>query len=167
MSEAPTKDEADSRAISRRKFLSTATFGIGAFITAGFAIPSLAYLLAPAAKRQGEGEWLPLGSASKVEIGVPTLFKVTVTRQTGWIVNEEQLTVYALTEDGRNYIAMSNICTHLGCRVRWIDDRSEFFCPCHNAIFDKSGEVVAGPPPRPLDQYPVKVENDTLFIQVG
>ncbi|HSR47182.1 MAG TPA: ubiquinol-cytochrome c reductase iron-sulfur subunit, partial [Anaerolineales bacterium] len=68
---------------------------------------------------------------------------------------------------GRNYIAMSNICTHLGCRVRWIDDRSEFFCPCHNAIFDKSGEVVAGPPPRPLDQYPVKVENDTLFIQVG
>lgn len=167
MSETPLKDGPDPRTLGRRKFLSAATFGIGAFITAGFAIPSLAYLLAPAAQRRAEGEWLALGSTNKVEIGTPALFKVTVTRQTGWIVNEEQLTVYVLTENGRDYIAMSNICTHLGCRVRWIDDRSEFFCPCHNGVFDKSGEVVSGPAPRALDQYPVKVDSDTLFIQVS
>jgi menaquinol-cytochrome c reductase iron-sulfur subunit len=167
MSEAPTKEGSDSQVIGRRKFLSTVTFGIGAFITAGFAIPGLAYLLAPAAKERTEGEWLPLGSTNKVEVGIPTLFKVTVTRQTGWIVNEEQLAVYVLTEDGRDFVAMSNICTHLGCRVRWIDDRDEFFCPCHNGVFDKTGAVESGPPPRPLDQYPVKVEGDTLFIQAG
>jgi menaquinol-cytochrome c reductase iron-sulfur subunit len=167
MSEPPTKDSPDSQVLSRRKFLSTATFGIGAFITAGFALPAFAYLLAPATKRRAEGTWLPLGSTSKIELGVPTLFKVTVTRETGWIVNEEQLTVYVLTQDGREFVAMSNICTHLGCRIRWIDEREEFFCPCHNGIFDKAGNVIGGPPPRPLDQYPVKVEGETLFIQVA
>ncbi|MGE5223078.1 MAG: ubiquinol-cytochrome c reductase iron-sulfur subunit, partial [Omnitrophica WOR_2 bacterium] len=87
--------------------------------------------------------------------------------QTGWITNEEEITVYALTENGRDFIAMSNICTHLGCHVRWIGERNQFFCPCHNGIFNKQGEVVSGPPPRPLDRYAVKVENDQLYIQGG
>lgn len=110
---------------------------------------------------------MQLGSTDKVEQGTPTLFKVNIERQTGWIVDEEEISVYVLTEDKREYIAMSNICTHLGCRVRWITDRSQFFCPCHNAIFDKEGNVVAGPPPRPLGRYELKVENNQLFIKVG
>jgi menaquinol-cytochrome c reductase iron-sulfur subunit len=165
MSDAP--GPSDSQAMSRRKFLSTATFGIGAFIAAGFAIPGLAYLFAPALKKKSEGNWVPLGSTNKVEPGVPTLFKITVSNQTGWIVNEEELTVYVLSEDSRNYIAMSNVCTHLGCRVRWIDDQGEFFCPCHNGVFDKVGVVVSGPPPRPLDRYPVKVENNVIYVKVS
>ncbi len=104
---------------------------------------------------------------SKVELGVPTLFKVTVEEQTGWITNEQDLSVYVLTDNGRDYAAMSNICTHLGCRVRWVADRNQFFCPCHNGQFDKEGLVTAGPPPRPLDRYEVKVEGDQLLIKVG
>jgi Rieske Fe-S protein len=60
---------------------------------------------------------------------------------------------------------MSNICTHLGCRVRWIADQESFFCPCHNGVFDAQGSVVSGPPPRPLDRYEVKVEGDQLFVR--
>jgi Rieske Fe-S protein len=59
---------------------------------------------------------------------------------------------------------MSNICTHLGCRIRWIADEGKFYCPCHNGIFDRDGTVLSGPPPRPLDRFEVKVENDTLSI---
>jgi Rieske Fe-S protein len=62
---------------------------------------------------------------------------------------------------------MSNICTHLSCRVRWVAERGQFFCPCHNGVFDKEGLVVSGPPPRPLDRYEVKVEGDQLFIKAG
>jgi Rieske Fe-S protein len=51
--------------------------------------------------------------------------------------------------------------------VRWIPDTQRFFCPCHNGVFDKTGSVVSGPPPRPLDQYETKVENDQLYILVG
>jgi menaquinol-cytochrome c reductase iron-sulfur subunit len=155
------------RALSRRGFLGTLTWAIGAVISLGFAIPGLGYLLGPALRRQVEETWIALGAATKVELGTPTLFKASVQRQTGWIVNEEQLTVFVVTEDGRDFTALSNICTHLGCRVRWIADEGEFFCPCHNGVFDKDGNVISGPPPRPLDRYPVKVENDQIFILGG
>jgi Rieske Fe-S protein len=95
------------------------------------------------------------------------LFKATVQSQTGWIVTEDEVSVYILTEDGREYIALSNICTHLGCRVRWIADQNQYFCPCHNAIFDKTGLVLSGPPPKPLDRYETKVEDDQLYILLG
>ena len=153
--------------VSRRNFLSVATWSIAGFIGAAMAIPAIAYIIGPALKRTDTQNWIRLGSASKVELNTPTLFKTTVERQTGWIVNEEELSFYVLTENGRDYIAMSNICTHLGCRVRWITEDEDFFCPCHNGVFDKEGKVIAGPPPRPLDRYEVKVEDDQLYVLGG
>ena len=153
--------------ISRRRFHAITVWAIGGFISAGMAIPALAYIIGPALQSSQTQDWVRLGSTSKVELGVPTLFKVTVEQQTGWIKNEQEVSVYVLTDNGRDYAAMSNICTHLGCRVRWVADRNQFFCPCHNGQFDKQGLVVAGPPPRPLDRYEVKVEGDQMFIKVG
>lgn len=150
--------------LSRRDFLSFGTWAIGGLITVGMAIPGVAYIIGPALQKTETEDWIRLGSASKVEIGTPTLFKTKVVRQTGWITNETELSIYVLTDNGRDFVAMSNICTHLGCRVRWISDQQQFFCPCHNAAFDKSGEVVDGPPPRPLDRYEVKVEDDQIFV---
>jgi menaquinol-cytochrome c reductase iron-sulfur subunit len=152
---------------SRRQFMEKATLAIGGLISAILAVPAVAYVVGPALERSREEEWIPLGPTTKVELGTPTLFKARVEKQTGWIVTQSELTFYVLTDDGRDYVAMSNICTHLGCRVRWIGDQEQFFCPCHNAIFDKEGQVVDGPPPRPLDRYVVKVEDDQLFVQGG
>ncbi len=156
-----------TKRFNRRDFLALGTVAIGALISASMTVPALAYIIGPALQRRSEQEWIVLGSASKVELGTPTLFKVTIERQTGWILDQQELSVYVFTENGRDYIAMSNICTHLGCRVRWIGEQEQFFCPCHNAIFDKDGEVVDGPPPRPLDRYEVKVEDDQLYILGG
>ncbi|MFN2197980.1 MAG: ubiquinol-cytochrome c reductase iron-sulfur subunit [Anaerolineales bacterium] len=153
--------------VNRQNFLKTAIAGIGGFITIGMAIPAIAYIIGPALQQNEQEESIGLGPVSKVEIGEPTLFKVAVQRSTGWITNEEEISVYVYTENGRDFIALSNVCTHLGCRVRWITDQSEFFCPCHNGVFDKNGNVVSGPPPRPLDRYEVSVENDQLLIKVG
>ena len=158
---------AEERQIGRRKFLSLTTWAIGGVITAGLAIPAIAYIVGPALKREEAQDWIRLGPASKVELGTPTLFKTKIKQQTGWIVNEEERTIYVLTENGRDFIAMSNICTHLGCRVRWIPAQGQFFCPCHNGIFGKDGSVISGPPPRPLDRYEVKVEDDQLYILGG
>lgn len=153
--------------ISRRRFHAMTVWAVGGFISAAIALPAIAYIIDPALKSGKAQDWVRLGSTSKVELGLPTLFKVTVEQQTGWIKNEQEISVYVLTDNGRDYAAMSNICTHLGCRVRWVADRNQFFCPCHNGQFDKEGLVVAGPPPRPLDRYEVKVESDQLFIKVG
>ena len=153
--------------VSRKNFMEIAIWAIGGVIALGMTIPAIAYLVGPALRKAQEQVWIRLGSVLKVEIGVPTLFKVKVQQRTGWIVNEEEISVYVFTEDGRNYIAMSNICTHLGCRVRWIAQQEGFFCPCHNAVFDKEGEVVSGPPPEPLDRYEVKIEDNQLYILGG
>lgn len=144
-----------------------ATLAIGGLISLGLGIPAIAYIIAPALKRVESQEWIRLGTASKVEIGIPTLFKTKIERQTGWINNETEISIYVYTENGRDFVAMSNVCTHLGCRVRWNTDQGQFFCPCHNAVFDKNGNVVAGPPPRPLDRFEINVEDDQLFILGG
>ena len=150
--------------INRRDFLGIATWSIGGLISLLMGIPAIAYIVGPALPGEKTNSWTRLGSAKKVELGVPTLFKATVERKTGWLVEEEKIGTYVLTDNGRDFIAMSNICTHLGCRVRWVADRENFFSPCHNGVFDKYGMVVSGPPPRPLDRYEVKVENDQLYI---
>lgn len=153
--------------LDRRGFMGLMTWVIGGIIGAGFGIPAIAYIVGPASKKSKDQNWIPLGSVSKVELGTPILFKTKIKQQTGWITNEEEISVYIFTENGRDFIAMSNICTHLGCRIRWVADQDQFFCPCHNAVFDKSGNVVAGPPPRSLDQFQVKEENGQLFILGG
>lgn len=157
----------EEKQVSRRDFSALAIWSMGGLITAALGIPAIAYIIGPALKSSNTQNWLPLGSTSKVELGIPTLFKVKVQRKTGWIVNEEELSIYVKTDDGRNFTAMSNVCTHLGCRVRWTADRKEFFCPCHNGTFDENGNVISGPPPKPLNQYEVKVENGQLSILGG
>lgn len=159
--------EEEKDQLSRRNFLAITTGAIGAVIGIVMAIPAVAYIVGPALQRRTGENWVRLGPTSKVELGNPTLFKTSVENQTGWIVSEDELSVYVLTEDGREYIALSNICTHLGCRVRWINDQGQYFCPCHNAAFDKIGLVVSGPPPKPLDRYETKVEDDQLYILLG
>jgi Rieske Fe-S protein len=157
----------DKNELSRRNFMQAAIWGIGGLIGIGFGVPAVAYVVGPSLKSQQAQTWMRLGPTSKVELGTPTLFTFTIQTQTGWIVNSEELSVYVLSKDGRDYIAMSNICTHLGCHVRWITDQNLFFCPCHNGEFDVNGTVISGPPPRPLNRYEVKVENDQLYVLVG
>jgi menaquinol-cytochrome c reductase iron-sulfur subunit len=155
----------EKKILERKNFLGIATWAISGLISLGFGIPAVSYIIGPSLHKSDDQEWIYLGPSSKVELGTPTLFKTTIQRQTGWIVNDEEISAYIYTEQGREYIAFSNICTHLGCKVRWINDQSQFFCPCHNAAFDKDGKVASGPPPRPLDRYQVKIEDDQIYIQ--
>lgn len=60
--------------------------------------------------------------------------------------------------------AFSLVCTHLGCLVQWQPGTMEFYCPCHDGRFDQFGEVIAGPPPVPLEEIPVAVEGDRVIV---
>lgn len=70
----------------------------------------------------------------------------------------------AVVREGATIRALSTVCTHLGCRVRWEGNRRRFFCPCHDGIFDEEGRVVSGPPPRPLDRYEVRTDKDLVYL---
>ena len=60
--------------------------------------------------------------------------------------------------------ALSLICTHLGCIVNWHPEQHRLICPCHAGTYDLNGAVVAGPPPRPLPSYEVKVTGDKIVV---
>lgn len=60
--------------------------------------------------------------------------------------------------------AFSLICTHLACTVQWQAGNREFYCPCHDGRFDEFGEVIAGPPPVPLESLPVQLAGDRVIV---
>ncbi|MBI4319733.1 MAG: ubiquinol-cytochrome c reductase iron-sulfur subunit [Chloroflexi bacterium] len=69
-------------------------------------------------------------------------------------------------------------CTHLGCTVPWAADgefntpggeklQGIFHCPCHGSIFTRTGQIVAGPAPRPLDIMEMRVEDGKVVVDTG
>jgi len=69
-------------------------------------------------------------------------------------------------EDG-GFLALSLTCSHLGCSVIWDQTKGQFVCPCHSSAFDKLGNVINSPAPRPLDYFPVLVEAGKVKIDLG
>jgi cytochrome b6-f complex iron-sulfur subunit len=57
--------------------------------------------------------------------------------------------------------AVSRTCTHLGCRVSYLEDKEIIECPCHQSRFMPTGEVVSGPAKRNLTMLEVTVQKDT------
>lgn len=72
-----------------------------------------------------------------------------------------------------DFVAYDAFCTHLGCQIHfdekpikgWEDRRDNLFCACHGAVFDpRNGEVLAGPPPRPMPKIRLHVdENGDIY----
>ena len=70
--------------------------------------------------------------------------------------------------EAEDFLALSSVCPHLGCRVHWERNNDRFFRPCHNGAFDMSGRPMEGPPKaanQSLIQFPLKVENRLLFVE--
>ncbi len=63
--------------------------------------------------------------------------------------------------------AFSAVCTHLSCIVQYRADISHIWCACHNGHFDLNGQNIAGPPPKPLEQYSVNVRGDQIVVSKG
>ena len=56
--------------------------------------------------------------------------------------------------------AMSAVCTHLGCITQWKPESDQIACPCHGSKFGRNGHVEAGPAPRPLPHFAVRLTAD-------
>ena len=60
--------------------------------------------------------------------------------------------------------AFSAVCTHLSCIVQYEPERTRIWCACHNGGHNLQGQVVSGPPPRPLQAYTVHIREDDVVI---
>ena len=63
-----------------------------------------------------------------------------------------------------NYLIVIGLCTHLGCIPTWEPDKKIFHCACHGGEYDACGVDTFGPPPRPLDIPPFKIEGTKLVL---
>lgn len=62
------------------------------------------------------------------------------------------------------YRAFSAVCTHLACTVQFRGDLGHIWCACHDGHFDLNGQVISGPPPRPLPEYGVTVRGTDIVV---
>jgi Rieske Fe-S protein len=65
---------------------------------------------------------------------------------------------------GGQYRAFTAVCTHLGCTVQYRPDLHEIWCPCHNGTYNLEGRNISGPPPRPLAQYQVHIQDQDVVV---
>lgn len=68
--------------------------------------------------------------------------------------------------DEARIVAVSAVCTHVRCILGFDRDKKTIVCPCHDGRFDLSGNVLSGPPQRPLPTYSVSVRAGEIFVRV-
>lgn len=66
--------------------------------------------------------------------------------------------------NGARYMLSIGLCTHLGCIPSWRPSQKQFVCACHGGVFDESGVNLFGPPPRPLDIPPFRIDGTKLVL---
>ena len=141
--------EPSANSSERRTFLAIILGGIGAIIAGVFSWPLFRYL-SPIDK--GKGAELVRLSRQQIAVGGAHFFSF-----------QGRPAVLLQPQPGE-FLALSAVCTHLGCIVKWVGDAQEFLCPCHGGRFSTAGQVLGGPPPEPLATYKVTVEGDDILI---
>jgi Rieske Fe-S protein len=139
--------------LSRREFAKAITTFLGSIMGVITGFPLIAYIFSPATKVQKLDDWISLGSLEKYPVGTPTLFSFTRTKVNGWEQTTNSYGVFVIRDTESKVRVLSNVCTHLSCRVNWVEETQTFNCPCHDAMFDIEGNVLYGPPPKPMVQW--------------
>lgn len=73
------------------------------------------------------------------------------------LVEAEGETVAAWRAPDGELFAVSPVCTHMGCKVRWNSVETSWDCPCHGSRFRPDGTVVEGPALAPLRRKAVRL----------
>ncbi len=162
----------DGARSTRRDFLRATTRQAGG-VTLGATLPVLAAAVPGCADppRRARDEWPAIAKLSDVPRDSYIARPHTVASPTG---KPLRISVYlrrrnpaidrANFDDGAPVIAISSLCTHLGCPVRYIAAAARFICPCHGGIFDREGLRLSGPSPRGLDRFYVELRDERVRV---
>ena len=155
LSSAHTGDE------GRRRFVSAGSIAMAAGLAGGYGALGVMFgrFVYPAS---GDTRgWLfvcqvgQLAPGAAMDFATPAGQRIVIARQGSGITADD-------------FLALSSVCPHLGCRVHWESHNDRFFCPCHNGAFNRQGQATAGPPlaaGQNLKRFPLKVENGLLFLE--
>ena len=148
----------------RRNLLSAMSILLGLGVSALVAAPVLGFLFAPFVRPKPR-LWRAVGPLDQFKVGETVEVKFDISNPLPWDGFLAQTSAWLRRESEGYLVAFSVNCTHLGCPLRWEKNAELFLCPCHGGVYDTSGNVVAGPPPRALVRYPVRVTDGNVEIQ--
>jgi menaquinol-cytochrome c reductase iron-sulfur subunit len=149
--------------LSRRRFLEKLSIALGSLCAAVVGLPLIGFVIAPLFRKVPE-QWVTLGKVGDFQIGNTVSVTVVDPSSLPWAGITAKSAVWLRRESATSFTAFSANCTHLGCPVRWMEGAELFMCPCHGGVYYSDGSVAAGPPPRPLFRYNVRVENGEVKI---
>jgi Rieske Fe-S protein len=139
----------DPAFITRTRFLTGVALVTGGVMTAAILVPVVGFAAADALKDE-EWRWVDVGPLSEFPDGQTSSIAVSGPAP------ESDRRAFLRHRDGA-MIAIWNRCAHLGCPVAYSAGGDVYSCPCHGGAYDSLGLVTAGPPPRPLDRFDVKI----------
>jgi Rieske Fe-S protein len=142
-------DAAAEEEVTRREFARFLVAGAGAMAAGNIGLATWTQL-----RSINHGEPQPIVSLAEVRVGDTYLFRYP---------SDEDPAVLLRVAD-REVVAFAQKCTHLGCVVYYQADHERWHCPCHEGNFDlQSGEVISGPPTRPLGRIEVEIRDDVIW----
>lgn len=147
----PKEQSGMEKEVSRRGFLRGFMWGTLGLLLAEIAGAGLA-LFWPK-KIKGFGSVVRAGSLDDFPVG-------SVTR-----VRDGRFYIARLSEN--ELIALYWKCPHLGCTVPFKESDDRFVCPCHGSEYEKTGQNVAGPAPRPMDYMPIEIRGRDVYVDTG
>ncbi len=145
----------------RRRFLNRLSLifaGAGALLVG---VPSGVFLLG---LRRSPSVWRSVGKVEDFAAGTTTKVSFLDPSPLPWAGITAQTAAWLRRDAGDRFVAFAVNCTHLGCPIRWLQSADLFMCPCHGGVFYKDGTVAAGPPPRSLTRYPVRVRDGQVEV---
>ena len=146
-SEFPSHWDADDL-VSRRELLQFAVLTSGTLFVGTAVVAVLGWL-----NERRRGSPRPIARVDQVREGEAFYFRYP----------EADDQAMLLHLPGGQFVAYSQRCTHLACSVYYQPARDRLFCPCHEGVYDpRTGEPIAGPPPRRLPRIVLRRDGDTL-----
>ncbi len=147
----------------RRKFLVRLSLLAAAVPAAIVSIPVFSALLGPLLQRPKQ-IWRKVGGLQDFAIGSTNLVMFINADPLPWAGVTAKSAAWLRRTSENSFTAFSANCTHLGCPVRWEDKAEMFMCPCHGGVYYKDGSVAAGPPPKALVKYTVRINKNDVEI---
>ncbi len=147
-----TQENPPEKPVSRRDALKIAWAALGGLVALEVVGVTLAYMQ----PRLAEGEFGGEVTAGEVDEFPP-----------GSVTHISNGRFYLSRLQDGGFLAIHQRCTHLGCNVPWEQTQGAFVCPCHNSQFTVEGDLLTPPAPRPLDLFPIAIEDGLIKVDTG
>lgn len=152
--------------LTRRGFFAKLSVALSGLCATILGVPLVGFVLAPLFSRVKES-WITVGKVDDFEVGKTVNVPFPDPSPLPWAGITARSAAWLRRDSTEQFVAFSVNCTHMGCPVRWLQDAELFMCPCHGGIYYKDGTVAAGPPPKPLYRYAVRVVNGRIDIKAA